>query len=52
MLGAALDVLPPRARLLDDKIRWSARGIMGQIKSLPVDLGVSPEARRSHVQSA
>ena len=39
MLDAALDVLPPRARLLERQIRWSARGLMGQIKSLPVDFG-------------
>jgi cytochrome P450 len=37
MLDTAVDVLPPRARLLERQIRWSARGLMGQIKSLPVD---------------
>ncbi len=37
MLDAALDVLPPNARLLEDQIRWSSSGFMGQIKSLPVD---------------
>ena len=37
MLGAALDLLPPNARLLEDQISWSSRGFMGQIKSLPVD---------------
>jgi cytochrome P450 len=37
MLDAALDFLPPGARLLEDQIRWSSRGLMGQIKSLPVD---------------
>jgi cytochrome P450 len=39
MLDAALDFLPPRARLLTDQIRWSARGMMAQIRSLPVDFG-------------
>jgi cytochrome P450 len=37
MLDTALDLLPPRARLLEEQVRWSARGLMGQIKSLPVD---------------
>jgi cytochrome P450 len=37
MLDAALDLLPPTARLLEDQIRWSSRGFMSQIKSLPVD---------------
>jgi cytochrome P450 len=39
MLESALDLLPPNARLLEDQIRWSARGLMGQIKTLPVDFG-------------
>lgn len=39
MLEAALDFLPSHARLLEDRTRWSARGLMGQIKSLPVDFG-------------
>ncbi len=38
-LDAALDFLPPDARLLEDRIRWSARGIQARIKSLPVDFG-------------
>lgn len=38
MIDAALDFLPPTARLLEDEIRWSARGMMSQIRSLPVDL--------------
>jgi cytochrome P450 len=41
MLTAALDFLPPGARLLEDQIRWSARGFMGQIKNLPVDFADS-----------
>ena len=39
MISAALDFLPPHARLLEDQIRWSARGFMSQIKNLPVDFG-------------
>jgi hypothetical protein len=39
MLRAALEFLPLNARLLEDKIRWSARGFMSQIKDLPVDFG-------------
>jgi cytochrome P450 len=39
MLEAALDVIPLHARLLEKQVRWSARGLMGQIKSLPVDFG-------------
>jgi cytochrome P450 len=39
MLAAALDFLPPSAKLLDDQIRWSTRGLMSQMKSLPVDFG-------------
>ena len=37
MIGAALDFLPEGARLLEHEIRWSAKGVMSQIKSLPVD---------------
>lgn len=36
MLAAALELLPLHARLLEDQVRWSARGLMGQLKSLPV----------------
>jgi cytochrome P450 len=36
MIDAALDFLPPGARLLEDEIRWSAKGLMSQLKSLPV----------------
>jgi cytochrome P450 len=39
MIGAALDFLPEDARLLEDEIRWSSRGLMSQINSLPVDFG-------------
>lgn len=37
MIDAALDFLPPGARLLEDEIRWSQKGLMSQLKSLPVD---------------
>jgi cytochrome P450 len=37
MLDAALDFIPTGARLLESEIRWSPRGLMSQIKSLPVD---------------
>ncbi len=37
MIDAALDLIPQDARLLEDEIRWSERGLMSQIKSLPVD---------------
>jgi len=37
MLDAALDFLPPRPFLLEDQIRWSSKGLMSQLKSLPVD---------------
>ena len=39
MIDAALDFLPPGAELRENEIRWSARGFMSQIKSLPVDFG-------------
>jgi hypothetical protein len=45
MIGAALDFIPEGARLLEHEIRWSAKGVLSQIKSLPVDFGVSREAR-------
>jgi cytochrome P450 len=41
VIDAALDFLPPDARLLEDQVQWSSRGFMGQIKSLPVDFGAS-----------
>jgi cytochrome P450 len=37
MFEAALDFLPPWARLDEEKIRWSKKGLMSQIKSVPVD---------------
>jgi cytochrome P450 len=37
MLDAALDFIPPKARLLEDEIEWTPRGLASQIKSLPVD---------------
>jgi cytochrome P450 len=43
MIEAALDFLPPAARLLDDRVRWSSKGLLGQIKSLPVDFGAGAE---------
>ena len=40
MIDAALDLLPPpHVRLLEEEIRWSDRGLMSQMRSLPVDLG-------------
>ena len=39
MIEAALNFLPANARLLEDQIRWSSRGLVSQIKSLPVDFG-------------
>jgi cytochrome P450 len=38
MIDAALDFLRPGARLLEEEIRWSHKGVMSQIKSLPVEL--------------
>ncbi len=36
MVAAAIDFIPPNARLLEDQIRWSrSKGLMAQIKSLP-----------------
>jgi cytochrome P450 len=37
MLDAALDFLPRKARLLEDQIRWGSKGLLSQLKSLPVD---------------
>jgi cytochrome P450 len=37
MLDAALDFIPAGARLVDEEIHWSKKGIMSQLKSLPVD---------------
>lgn len=40
MLGAALDFLPPGAHVLEDRVRWSAKGLANRIKSLPVSFAV------------
>ncbi len=37
MLNAALDFLPPNLLLLEDQIGWSSKGLLSQLKSLPVD---------------
>jgi cytochrome P450 len=37
MIDVALDFLPSNARLREEAISWSSRGLMSQIKSLPVD---------------
>ena len=37
MLDAALDFMPPGARLLEDEILWSQKGFLSQMKTLPVD---------------
>jgi len=37
MYAAALDFLPPKARLLEDQVRWGSKGLMSKVKSLPVD---------------
>jgi hypothetical protein len=39
MLDAALDFLPPGARLLDDRIRWSESigPLFRRLESLPVE---------------
>ena len=39
MLAAALEFLPREARLLEDEIRWTQKGLLSQISSLPVDFG-------------
>jgi unspecific monooxygenase len=39
MLEAALDFLPPGARLLEDQVRWSTKGLANRMKSLPVAFG-------------
>jgi cytochrome P450 len=43
MIDAAIDFIPEGARLLEDEIRWSQKGLMSQIKSLPIDF-----ASRAH----
>jgi len=37
MIDAALDFLPPKTRLLDDQILWTSKGLVSQLKGLPVD---------------
>ena len=37
MLDAVLEFLPPKARLLEDEIDWGEKGLMSQLKHLPVD---------------
>jgi cytochrome P450 len=39
MIAAALEFLPPGARLLEDQIRWTQKGLLSQLKTLPVDFG-------------
>ena len=39
MFEAALDFIPPGARLLEDQIDWVRMGMFSSIKSLPVDFG-------------
>ena len=39
MIQAALDFLPPDARVVEDQIRWSKAGVQSQIKTLPMDFG-------------
>src|SRR5262249_45498467 len=39
IIDAALDFIPPDARLVEDEIRWGERGVISQMKSLPVDFG-------------
>ena len=41
MIDAALDFVPEGARLREHDIRWSAKGVLSQIKSLPVDFAAS-----------
>ena len=40
MFEAALDFLPPGARLLEDQIDWVRFGMFSSINGLPVDFGV------------
>jgi len=42
MVEAALDFLPSGARLLEDDIRWTQKGVLSQISTLPVDFGGRP----------
>jgi hypothetical protein len=38
MIDAALDFLPPGAKLNEEEIRWSEKGVLSQIRGLPVHL--------------
>ena len=44
MIDAALDLIPQGARLLENEIRWTQKGFMSQIKSLPVDFASGNDA--------
>ncbi len=37
MMRALLGLLPENARLLEDQIWWGGRGVLGRVKTLPVD---------------
>lgn len=39
MFEAALEFMPPQARLLEDEIRWDRSGMFSRISSLPIDFG-------------
>jgi len=41
MLAAAVEFLPPDARLLEHRVRWSDKALTGRLKSLPVDFGAA-----------
>lgn len=48
MIGTALDFVPEGARLLEHEIRWSAKGVLSQIKSLPVEFAAPAERKLAH----
>jgi cytochrome P450 len=52
MLGAALDFIPEHARLREHEIRWSAKGVLSQIKTLPVDFAANDVASEPRVLHA
>lgn len=43
MIGAALDFLPPAARLRDDLIQWSEAGLFRRPATFPVELDPPPD---------
>ena len=43
IVEAALEFMPPGARLREDRIRWTEKGVLSQLANLPVDFG---DARR------